>query len=63
MNTDKNTARFLGAAFLFVAAASALSGLILSSLGIGIWLISKGFKSSAHAATSGSANTDITGIK
>jgi len=51
MNTDKNTARFLGAAFLFVAAASALSGLILSSLGIGIWLIFKGFKSSAHAAT------------
>lgn len=34
MNTGKNTPRFLGAAFLFVAAASLLSGLLLTSLGI-----------------------------
>jgi len=34
MNTGKNTPRFLGAAILFVAAASLLSGLFLNSLGI-----------------------------
>lgn len=34
MNTDKNTPRLLGAAFLFVAAASLLSGIMLTSLGI-----------------------------
>jgi hypothetical protein len=34
MNTDKNTPRLLGAAFLFVAIASLLSGLVLSSLGV-----------------------------
>ena len=34
MNSDKNIPRLLGAAFLFVAAASALSGLLLGSLGI-----------------------------
>jgi len=34
MNTNKNTPRLLGAAFLFVAAASLLSGLLLTSLGI-----------------------------
>ena len=34
MKADKNISRLLGAAFLFVAAASALSGLMLSSLGI-----------------------------
>lgn len=33
MNSDKNTPRFLGAAFLFVAFASLLSGLLLMSLG------------------------------
>jgi hypothetical protein len=36
MNTEKNTPRFLGAAFLFVAFASALSGLMLSSLGVAV---------------------------
>ena len=33
MNTDKHTPRLLGAAFLFVAAASLLSGLLLMSIG------------------------------
>ncbi len=34
MNTGKNTPRLLGAAFLLVAAASLLSGLLLTSVGI-----------------------------
>ena len=36
MNPDKNTARLLGAAFLFVAVLSFLSGLLHSSLGVAV---------------------------
>lgn len=36
MNSDKNAARLLGAAFLFVAVLSLLSGLLHSSLGVAV---------------------------
>ena len=36
MNSDNKTPRLLGAAFLFVAFASALSGLMLGSLGVAV---------------------------